>query len=199
MEKENEIIQKNYLCHFYIVFFSSCSRTYFLTDENISDFENISDLLFTDDTTRFICRDLEDISRIYAEDSSCKEIPVNDLYCKFFQDKPELCMVHKYIKDLKSLAENYSTRNISKGVLEIKQGARLLMEKLPDGNDNVELIFFYKYGYIPMLGNTRSGNAYVYSPYLDLSSLSSCELAVFGLDYAHETKYKNWFYTAPLG
>ena len=42
-------------------------------------------------------------------------------------------------------------------------------------------------------------NAYVYSPDLDLSSLSSCELAVFGLDNAYKMKFENWFYTGPLG
>ena len=58
---------------------------------------------------------------------------------------------------------------------------------------------FYEYEYIPILGNKEKGNAYVYSPDLDLSSLSSCELAVFGLANAHKTKFKNWFYTGPLG
>ncbi len=203
LEKKKMKLFKKFIYTIFILFvFSSCSGDDFLTDENISDFQNISDILYADDSTLLVNRNLKDTSKIYGRNFSRKEIPVGDVYYKFFQDNPKLSYVYKFSEDIKNIGEigkKYSSPHISRGVLEKGRGARLLMEKIPDENAKIELIFFYKYGYIPIFGNTQEGNAYVYSPDLDLSSLSSCELAVFGLANAYKMKFENWFYTGPLG
>lgn len=196
-------VLKKIICITFILFiFSSCSGSDFLTKENVSYFQNISDILYVDDTTLLICRDLKDTSKIFGRNFSREEIPVGNVYYNFFKDNPKLSSVYKFSEDIKYIGEKSkkdSKCHISQEILEKERGARLLMKKIADKNAKIKVIFFYEYDYIPILGNREKGNAYVYSPDLDLSSLSSCELAVFGLANAHKTKFKNWFYTGPLG
>lgn len=198
--KKMKLFKKIIFINLCFSLFSACTGNSLLTEENISDFQNVSNSLFTDNTTTLVGRNLKDTSKIYARDSGGKEMLACDLYCAFFQNNPKLSLIYKCSKGLRSMVGNDAFSSIkSQGVLEVEDGAKLLMEKLTNGNDKIEVIYFYEYSYIPTLGNTQKGNAYVYSPFLDLSSLSSSELAVFGLAKARRTKFKDWFYTGPLG
>ena len=53
-----------FLC---LLIFSACSQNALITDENISDFQNISNAILNDDAIEMLIRDLGDVSKIYAK------------------------------------------------------------------------------------------------------------------------------------
>lgn len=190
-----------FLC---LLIFSACSQNALITDENISDFQNISNAILNDDAIEMLIRDLGDVSKIYAKNQKGEMIPACDLYHDFFRNNSKICFIYKDYEDSKKLNAMLKMTDSayyvkSEGVKKMEHGAELLLEKLSRENDRISIICFSEYTYVPFLGNTQKGNRYVYSPDLDLSSLSSEELYFLGFTYAHETKFNNWFYTAPLG
>jgi len=190
-----------FLC---LLIFSACSQNDLLTDENISEFQNVSSAILKDDAIEMLIRDLKDVSKIYAKNPRREKIPVCDLYKEFFRSNSKICFIYKNYNDSQKLNTMLRSSDSahyvkSEGVKIMEQGARLLLEKLPSENGGITIICFSEYTSLPLLGNTQKGNSYVYSPDLVLSSLSSEELYFLGFADAHETKFKDWFYTDPLG
>ena len=190
-----------FLC---LLIFSACSQNAFLTDENISEFQNVSSAILKDDAIEMLVRDLKDVSKIYAKNQRGEMIPVCDLYQDFFRNNSKVCFIYKNYNDSQKLNTMLKSSDSvhyvkSESVKKMEQGARLLLEKLPCKNGGITIICFSEYKNLPILGNTQKGNRYVYSPDLVLSSLSAEELYFLGFAYAHETQFKDWFYTGPLG
>lgn len=91
---------------------------------------------------------------------------------------------------------NSAIERKSASLLKFEQGVKLLRGR---GQKEIELISFQECNHSILLGNFYEGNAYVYSPDIELDLLTSDELYVFGFRYAVKTKFNAWFYTAPLG
>ena len=89
-----------FLC---LLLFSACSQNALLTDENISEFQNVSSAILKDDAIEMLVRDLKDVSKIYAKNQRGEMIPVCDLYQDFFRNNSKVCFIYKNYNDSQKL------------------------------------------------------------------------------------------------
>lgn len=178
----------------------SCEKNTLLNCKNITDFEIAANNFLQDKTIEIVGRDLDNYDEIFAKKISGESSEVNELIYSFFQLVPEVGCVSKSVVKLdfysEYLEESFTDKK-SNSVLKFENGLKSLFQR--NLKNDVKIIIFQEYKKSFLLGNYYSGNAYVFSPKLDLSLLLEDELYVLGFKYVCKTKFENWFYTAPLG
>lgn len=178
----------------------SCKSNALLNNENILYFQNFVNELCQTGSIEIIGRELDNHSFIYVRNYTGEELVVDDFICQFMQHIPKLGIITKNSLNLDSFEYNINNSFIEKkssSVLKFEQGVQLLRQRCP--KKIITLVSFREYSRSVLLGNFYEGNAYVYSPDLDLDSLTADELYVFGFNYATKTEFSDWFYTGPLG
>ena len=193
---------KSLLSFLSIIFISmiiSCDNSSLLNDENISDFRIFIDKLSQDDNIKTVARNLDNLNLIFASSHTGEDLVVDDYICRFLEHFPRLGCISKTTLNIDFLAVELNNPDIerkSASLLKFEQGIKLLKGR---GQKEIELISFQEYNHSMLLGNFYEGNAYVYSPDIELDLLTSDELYVLGFRYAVKTKFNAWFYIAPLG
>lgn len=193
---------KSLLSFLSIIFISmiiSCDNSSLLNDENISDFRIFIDKLSQDDNIKTVARNLDNLNLIFANSHTGEDLVVDDYICRFLEHFPRLGCISKTTLNIDFLAGELNNPDIerkSASLLKFEQGIKLLKGR---GQKEIELISFQEYNHSILLGNFYEGNAYVYSPDIELDLLTSDELYVLGFRYAVKTKFNAWFYIAPLG
>lgn len=193
---------KSLLSFLSIIFISmiiSCDNSSLLNDENISDFRIFIDKLSQDDNIKTVARNLDNLNLIFASSHTGEDLVVDDYICQFLERFPRLGCISKTTLNIDFLAfelNNLDIERKSASLLKFEQGIKLLKGR---GQKEIELISFQEYNHSILLGNFYEGNAYVYSPDIELDLLTSDELYVLGFRYAVKTKFNAWFYIAPLG
>ena len=178
----------------------SCEKKSLLNSKNISDFEILANNFLENNTIEIIGRDLDKYDMIFTKNKLGEISEVNEFIYSFFQLVPEIGCISKSVVNLNFYSEYLEksfTDKKASSVFKFENGLKLLLQR--DLKNDLKIIIFQEYDKSFLLGNNYSGNAYVFSPELDLSLLLEDELYVLGFKYVSKTKFENWYYTAPLG
>lgn len=195
-------MKKSFCLFFLLVGFLciSCEKKSLLNSKNIFDFEMFANFFFQEKAIEVVSRDLDNYDRIFVKNKSGKISEVRENVYTFFQLVPEIGCVSKTVVNLdfysEYLRDSFADRK-SNSVLKFENGLKILLQR--DLKYDFSIIKFQKYNKSILFGNYYSGNAYVFSPELDLSILLEDELYVLGFKYVYKTEFENWYYTAPLG
>ena len=189
----------SFLSVIFISIFISCDSSSLLNDGNISDFQIFIDKFSQDGNIKTVARNLNNLNLIVASSHTGEALAVDDYICRFLERFPRLGCISKTTLNIDFLADELNNSAIerkSASLLKFEHGIKLLRGR---GQKEIELISFQEYNHSILLGNFYEGNAYVYSPDIELDLLPYDELYVLDFRYAVKTKFNAWFYIAPLG
>lgn len=189
----------SFLSVIFISIFISCDSSSLLNDGNISDFQIFIDKFSQDGNIKTVARNLNNLNLIVASSHTGEALAVDDYICRFLERFPRLGCISKTTLNIDFLVDELNNSAIerkSASLLKFEHGIKLLRGR---GQKEIELISFQEYNHSILLGNFYEGNAYVYSPDIELDLLPYDELYVLGFRYAVKTKFNAWFYIAPLG
>lgn len=187
---------------FSVIFFSSCIQKSLVDDSNISEYENFVNRFSIDKNADVISRDPENSSLILVSKFDGGRMKADKSYASIFGNNKTLGRIFKFEIDLDCVEDSVTDlqkKYMSESALEREYGIRLLRKRIDADKKMVSLICIQEYRNNFFTGFCLDSNEYVYSADLDLSKLTSEELRVFGFAFANKTKFKNWFYTGPLG